>query len=267
MLEQVSIASLVRQYDRPGPRYTSYPTAVEFTPAFDEAAYRGRLQLAASQPDAPLSLYLHLPFCEERCSYCGCAMIAARKREVATEYCRLPRKGDGPAFRRPRRPPPRRPDALGRRHADLPVSRINSARCMRPSRAFRVRAGRRTRRSKSTRASPPASSSHAARARVQPALDGRPGLRRDVQAAIGRRQSENQTRGALRRSRGASASSPSTSTWFTGCRARALARSPARWTRSSAAARPRSRSTPMRTSPGCGRTRSGSGGRDLPAPR
>ena len=63
-----NVASLLRQYDRPGPRYTSYPTAVEFNESFDEAAYRGRLDAASSIPDEPLSLYLHLPFCEARCS-------------------------------------------------------------------------------------------------------------------------------------------------------------------------------------------------------
>lgn len=82
----LSAASLVRQYDRPGPRYTSYPTAVEFNEHFDEAAYRGRLEAAATVPDEPLSIYIHLPFCEERCSYCGCAVIATRKREVAATY-------------------------------------------------------------------------------------------------------------------------------------------------------------------------------------
>ncbi|HEY7515326.1 MAG TPA: coproporphyrinogen III oxidase, partial [Vicinamibacteria bacterium] len=59
-------ADLLRKYDRPGPRYTSYPTAVEFHAGFDEPAYRRRLAEAARKPEEPLSLYLHLPFCEER---------------------------------------------------------------------------------------------------------------------------------------------------------------------------------------------------------
>jgi oxygen-independent coproporphyrinogen-3 oxidase len=77
---------LLRRYDRPGPRYTSYPTAVEFHPGFDEAAYREQLARAAADGDAPLSLYLHLPFCEERCTFCGCMVIITRKREVAARY-------------------------------------------------------------------------------------------------------------------------------------------------------------------------------------
>lgn len=80
------IADLLRQYDKPGPRYTSYPTAVEFNDSFDEAAYRGRLAVAASRPEEPLSLYVHLPFCEARCAYCGCMVIITQKREVATRY-------------------------------------------------------------------------------------------------------------------------------------------------------------------------------------
>jgi oxygen-independent coproporphyrinogen III oxidase len=83
---RTGIASLLRQYDRPGPRYTSYPTAVEFNDTFDDAAYRGRLEAAASAADEPLSLYVHLPFCEARCSYCGCMVIITQKREVAARY-------------------------------------------------------------------------------------------------------------------------------------------------------------------------------------
>lgn len=78
-------AALIRQYDRPGPRYTSYPTAVEFSEAFDEAAYRGRLA-AASRIDAPLSLYVHLPFCANRCTYCGCMTVITRRSDVASRY-------------------------------------------------------------------------------------------------------------------------------------------------------------------------------------
>src|SRR5512145_1439871 len=78
-------AALIRQYDRPGPRYTSYPTAVEFDDSFDSAAYRGRLEAAAEASD-PISLYVHLPFCQARCSYCGCMVIITQKREVAARY-------------------------------------------------------------------------------------------------------------------------------------------------------------------------------------
>ena len=80
------VAELLRQYDRPGPRYTSYPTAVEFNEAFDEASYRGRLEAASLLENEPLSLYVHLPFCEARCSYCGCMVIITQKREVAARY-------------------------------------------------------------------------------------------------------------------------------------------------------------------------------------
>ena len=77
---------LLQKYDRPGPRYTSYPTAVEFTDAFDEETYRKHLAKANAAKDEPLSLYVHLPFCEERCSFCGCNVVVTRKRHVASDY-------------------------------------------------------------------------------------------------------------------------------------------------------------------------------------
>jgi oxygen-independent coproporphyrinogen III oxidase len=77
---------LLRKYDKPGPRYTSYPTAVEFHEGFDEAAYRGRLAVAASQAGEPLSLYIHLPFCRERCTFCGCMVVITQKPEVSERY-------------------------------------------------------------------------------------------------------------------------------------------------------------------------------------
>jgi oxygen-independent coproporphyrinogen-3 oxidase len=80
------LETLIRRYDRPGPRYTSYPTAVEFHEGFDSTEYRERLKAAATNATEPLSLYVHIPFCQERCAYCGCAVIATRKRDVAETY-------------------------------------------------------------------------------------------------------------------------------------------------------------------------------------
>jgi len=78
--------ALLRKYDRPGPRYTSYPTAVEFTEDYTEADYRERLAEADKAADEPLSLYLHLPFCEERCSFCGCHVVITKKRDVSARF-------------------------------------------------------------------------------------------------------------------------------------------------------------------------------------
>ena len=79
-------AELLAQYDRPGPRYTSYPTAVEFHPEFTEAGYRERLAMADRRAGEPLSLYVHLPFCQERCLFCACNVIVTPHREVAAGY-------------------------------------------------------------------------------------------------------------------------------------------------------------------------------------
>jgi oxygen-independent coproporphyrinogen III oxidase len=76
----------VKRFDRPGPRYTSYPTAVEFTEAVGEAEYRERLALANAQADAPISLYAHLPFCEHRCLFCGCHVVITPHMPVAEKY-------------------------------------------------------------------------------------------------------------------------------------------------------------------------------------
>lgn len=77
---------LLRKYDRPGPRYTSYPTAVEFATDYDALAYFDSLAQAAERPGDPLSLYVHLPFCEHRCTFCGCNVVITRHREVAQKY-------------------------------------------------------------------------------------------------------------------------------------------------------------------------------------
>ena len=79
-------ADLLPQYDKPGPRYTSYPTAVEFNESVGQQAYLSKLAEARTLASEPLSLYVHLPFCEHRCSFCGCLVIITQKREVAARY-------------------------------------------------------------------------------------------------------------------------------------------------------------------------------------
>ncbi len=78
---------LMRRYDREGPRYTSYPTAVQFRDGWDAPAYeaaatgsRGALELS------PLSLYVHVPFCRSPCLYCGCNKVVTRQTELADSY-------------------------------------------------------------------------------------------------------------------------------------------------------------------------------------
>jgi len=77
---------LLAKYDRPGPRYTSYPTAPEFREDFDESAYRVRLTEASADADEALSMYVHIPFCEARCSYCGCNVVISPHRGPEERY-------------------------------------------------------------------------------------------------------------------------------------------------------------------------------------
>lgn len=77
---------LLQKYNRPGPRYTSYPTAPEFSERFGEADYRERLALADARPDQPLSVYVHLPFCESMCTFCGCHVIISRNKDKFERY-------------------------------------------------------------------------------------------------------------------------------------------------------------------------------------
>lgn len=83
----LTTAELVARYDGRAPRYTSYPTAVQFTPQVGEAAYRA--WLADLAPDEPVSLYVHIPFCAQLCWYCGCNTRAVTRRKPLADYLEL----------------------------------------------------------------------------------------------------------------------------------------------------------------------------------
>jgi oxygen-independent coproporphyrinogen-3 oxidase len=86
--ESVSLSpALLTCHDVPGPRYTSYPTAPEWSDAFGPADLRLALEESnAQRPLRPLSLYMHLPFCRSLCLFCGCNVVISKKSEVAVPY-------------------------------------------------------------------------------------------------------------------------------------------------------------------------------------
>jgi oxygen-independent coproporphyrinogen-3 oxidase len=82
---------LLTRFDVPGPRYTSYPTADRFVEAFGESQYVQALQMRQSGAfgqQLPLSLYVHIPFCESLCYYCACNKIITKHKERAADYLR-----------------------------------------------------------------------------------------------------------------------------------------------------------------------------------
>lgn len=84
---------LLKKYDRPGPRYTSYPTAPLFNESFTATDYRQAIA-DTNFPDvrSDISLYFHFPFCDTLCYFCGCTMMVTRDRERIEEYLRYLRK-------------------------------------------------------------------------------------------------------------------------------------------------------------------------------
>ncbi len=87
MNDAVFDADLISRHGGQGPRYTSYPTAVQFGSDFDAADYEREALLSNQDPiPGPLSIYLHIPFCHSLCYYCGCSKLVTRHPERAEFY-------------------------------------------------------------------------------------------------------------------------------------------------------------------------------------
>jgi len=77
--------ALLRKYDQPLPRYTSYPPATELTKSFDPGDFQRAIALGNFRK-TPLSLYCHIPFCQSACYFCGCNTVITQRREAAEPY-------------------------------------------------------------------------------------------------------------------------------------------------------------------------------------
>ena len=85
MTELVFNTDLIKKYDKSGPRYTSYPTAIQFTENFTEKDYLQQVK-RSNERNTALSLYFHIPFCDTICYYCGCNKIVTKNRNHAQPY-------------------------------------------------------------------------------------------------------------------------------------------------------------------------------------
>ena len=79
---------LIVRYGGRGPRYTSYPTALQFNDELTEADYEAKAK-ESNDSDVPLSLYVHIPFCHSLCYYCGCNKIVTRNEERVSRYMEM----------------------------------------------------------------------------------------------------------------------------------------------------------------------------------
>lgn len=85
MIDSARTRELLAKYATNAPRYTSYPTAVDWSKSFDAMRYPQLLERAASSNE-PLSVYAHLPYCAELCLFCGCNVVISRSRERMERY-------------------------------------------------------------------------------------------------------------------------------------------------------------------------------------
>jgi oxygen-independent coproporphyrinogen III oxidase len=80
-------AEILERYNVPGPRYTSYPTAPEWHDSYGAADYeKVLLESNSPKPLRPISIYMHLPFCERLCLFCGCNVVINKNHEVSLPY-------------------------------------------------------------------------------------------------------------------------------------------------------------------------------------
>jgi len=79
---------LIVRYGGRGPRYTSYPTALQFNDELTADVYRAKAQ-ESNESDVPLSLYVHIPFCHSLCYYCGCNKIVTRNEDRVARYMEM----------------------------------------------------------------------------------------------------------------------------------------------------------------------------------
>ena len=75
---------LIKRYDKTGPRYTSYPTAIQFHENYGATEYA--MAAKATDKQRPLSLYFHIPFCSKVCFFCGCNKVVTKFRDRAAPY-------------------------------------------------------------------------------------------------------------------------------------------------------------------------------------
>ena len=86
MQEELSVGEeFVTRYNRPGPRYTSYPTAPVWNDTYGPNDFEAAMQ-AAEAKRSPVSLYMHLPFCESLCLFCACNVVIQKNKSVAPPY-------------------------------------------------------------------------------------------------------------------------------------------------------------------------------------
>jgi len=83
---------LIEKYDKPLPRYTSYPPATSFNSEYTGHDYKKSVLLSNNHTPQGISLYLHIPFCPQLCLYCGCTTLISRNDELISEYLEVLKK-------------------------------------------------------------------------------------------------------------------------------------------------------------------------------